>query len=89
MTDVSFWKELPVVKHQPLQELAFKMLSMYGTTYISECKFSKIKHTKLKHRIWLTDKTLSHLLCVATSKIEVNFALLLAVKYSRILNTHI
>jgi len=49
---------------------------MFGITYICECTFSNMKHIKLKHRNRLTDETLSHLLRVSSSEIEVDFAAL-------------
>jgi len=75
--DVSFWKKLSVVKYPLLRELALKILSMFGTTYICECIFSNMKHIKSKQRNRLTNETLSHLLRVFTSETEVDFAALL------------
>uniref|UniRef100_A0A2H8TM48 SCAN domain-containing protein 3 n=2 Tax=Melanaphis sacchari TaxID=742174 RepID=A0A2H8TM48_9HEMI len=74
--DISFWKKLPTLKYPLLREFALKMLSMFGTTYICECTFSNMKHIKSKHRNRLTDETLSHLLRVSSSEIEVDFAAL-------------
>ncbi|KAL4089745.1 hypothetical protein QTP88_024717 [Uroleucon formosanum] len=49
------------------------MLSMFGTTYICECKFSNLKYIKSKERNRLRDETLGHLLRVSTTEIKVDF----------------
>jgi len=46
---------------------------MFETTYIRECTFLNMKHIKSKYRNRLTNETLSHLLRVSSSKIEVDF----------------
>ena len=74
--DINFWKKLPVVKYPLLREFALKTLSMFGTTYICECTFSNMKHIKSKQRNRLNDETLSHLLRVSSSEIDVDFAAL-------------
>ena len=47
---VEFYRSLPDNVFPNLKKFAFKMASMYWTTYICEQTFSKMKYVKSEHR---------------------------------------
>lgn len=49
---------------------AQKMMSLFGSTYVCEQLFSRIKHVKSKNRTRITDSHLENSLRIATSKIR-------------------
>ena len=56
-----------------LKTLVRKALVLFGSTYVCEQAFSRMKFTKNKSRSLLTDEHLSQLMCIATSAREPNF----------------
>ena len=55
-----------------LVENAKIMISIFGSTYICEQLFSKMKFTKSKLRTKLTDSHLDGILCLTTSSLKPN-----------------
>lgn len=52
-------------------------MSSFGSTYICESIFSKMKFNKSKHRARLTNNNLRNVIRTATNNIESNFDSLL------------
>ena len=51
-----------------VKRAALKIMSMFGSTYVSESVFSTLKHVKSKHHSVLTDTHVRELLRVATTE---------------------
>ncbi|KYN09319.1 hypothetical protein ALC57_18570 [Trachymyrmex cornetzi] len=51
---------------------ALKIKSFFGSIYICESTFSSMKYIKFAQRNTLTNEALEHLLCFATTQIEVD-----------------
>ena len=66
---LEFYKRLPEESFPKIKDLARKKMSLFGSTYICEQLFTKIKHTKSKTRSRLTDCHLENSLRVAASSI--------------------
>src|SRR5277367_2985513 len=63
-----FYKYVEVEKFPLMHMFAARMLSMFGSTYICESMFSKMRNTKNKHRSTLTDHHLRSLLKLSTAQ---------------------
>ena len=66
---LEFYKRLPEESFPKIKDLARKKMSLFGSTYICEQLFTKMKHTKSKTRSRLTDCHLENSLRVAASSI--------------------
>uniref|UniRef100_H2YR08 HAT C-terminal dimerisation domain-containing protein n=1 Tax=Ciona savignyi TaxID=51511 RepID=H2YR08_CIOSA len=62
---LEFYKRLPEESFPKIKDLARKKMSLFGSTYICEQLFTKMKHTKSKTRSRLTDCHLENSLRVA------------------------
>lgn len=51
-----FWKSVPMEKYPNVKWAAFKILQMFGATYVWEPVFSTPKHVKLKGGSVLTER---------------------------------
>ena len=67
---LEFYKSLPLTQFDNLHKFARGLFSVFGTTYLCEKTFSKIKYTKNVYRSKLTDEHLKSLLIIGTSKIS-------------------
>jgi hypothetical protein len=67
---LEFYKSLPLVQFDNLHKFARGLFSVFGTTYLCEKTFSKMKYTKNVYRSQLTDEHLKSLLIIGTSKIR-------------------
>lgn len=67
---LEFYKSLPLTQFDNLHKFARGLFSVFGTTYLCEKTFSKMKYTKNVHRSKLTDEHLKSLLIIGTSKIS-------------------
>ncbi|GFY76828.1 general transcription factor II-I repeat domain-containing protein 2B [Trichonephila inaurata madagascariensis] len=67
---LEFYKSLPLVQFDNLHKFARGLFSVFGTTYLCEKTFSKMKYTKNVYRSQLTDEHLKSLLIIGTSKID-------------------
>ena len=59
-----------------LLDHAKKMACMFGSTYVCEKLFSKMKYTKNKHRARLTDEHLNDCLLLASSEMKPNYKII-------------
>ena len=66
---LEFYKRLPEQSFPKIKDLARKKMSLFGSTFICEQLFTKMKHTKSKTRSRLTDCHLENSLRVAASSI--------------------
>ncbi|GFQ99430.1 general transcription factor II-I repeat domain-containing protein 2 [Trichonephila clavata] len=67
---LEFYKSLPLTQFDNLHKFARGLFSVFGTTYLCEKTFSKMKYTKNVYRSKLTDEHLKSLLIIDTSKIS-------------------
>ncbi|GFR20216.1 proteinral transcription factor ii-i repeat domain-containing protein 2a [Trichonephila clavata] len=67
---LEFYKSLPLTQFDNLHKFARGLFSVFGTTYLCEKTFSKMKYTKNVYRSKLTDEHLKSLLILGTSKIS-------------------
>ena len=72
-TDLArFYRYLPVAKYPGLHENAIQMLSVFGSTYICEQYFSRMKAIKSETRSRLTQVHLTSTSRIATTSLKVN-----------------
>ena len=64
---IEFWKSVPMEQYPNVKRAAFKILSIFGSTYVCESVFSALKQVKSKHRSVLTGTHLKELLRVGTT----------------------
>ena len=69
---------VPREKYPSLHNHALFMSSLFGSIYICEQVFSRLKHTKNKTRTKISDEHLEHSLRIATSSIKANMEALVA-----------
>lgn len=69
---VEFFKILDVSRYPRLQNFALRIFSMFGSTYLCECSFSKMKFTKTEKRSCLSDASLSSVMRASSSKMSVD-----------------
>ena len=70
----SFWIELSKIKTFPvITEIAIKILTMFGSTWISESTFIAMTTNKCKTRSSLRDDTLENLLRISRTSYEPQF----------------
>ncbi|UYV73039.1 EPM2AIP1, partial [Cordylochernes scorpioides] len=63
---LEFYKSLPLTQFDNLHKFARGLFSVFGTTYLCEKTFSKMKYTKNVYRSKLTDEHLKSLLIIGT-----------------------
>lgn len=68
---LDFYKSLPSSQFQQLHKFALGFFSAFGSTYLCEKTFSKMKFTKNLYRSNLTDEHLKSQLIISTSKINI------------------
>ncbi|XP_069461251.1 general transcription factor II-I repeat domain-containing protein 2-like [Ambystoma mexicanum] len=66
----SFYASLPSETYPHLRNHALKMATIFGSTYVCEQTFSRMKHLKSPTRSRLTDEHLHHLLRLAVTNME-------------------
>lgn len=71
---VEFFKILNTSCYPRLRNFGLRIFSMFGSTYLCECSFSKMKFTKTEKRSCLNDESLSSLMRASTSKIPVDIS---------------
>ena len=77
---VAFYQFLPKEQFPNLRNFASEFLSMFGTTYMCEQTFSKMKLIKSNLRTNLSDNHLKYLLILGTSGFKPDFSAILASK---------
>lgn len=72
-----FW---PSVTQQfwPLKRAALKVLVQFGTTYVCESSFSKLKYVKNKYRSRLGEAAVQNIMRIATTSYEPDYKVLLS-----------
>ncbi|EZA47415.1 General transcription factor II-I repeat domain-containing protein 2A [Ooceraea biroi] len=78
---IELYKILNKEKYPQLRNFGLKIFSMFGSTYLCESSFSKMKHIKSGAWSSLNDTSLSSLMRVNASKLDVDISLLKATKY--------
>lgn len=73
---VEFFKILDESCYPRLKNFGLRIFSMFGSTYLCECSFSKMKFTKTEKRSSLSDSSLSSLMRTNSSKISVDISTL-------------
>ena len=81
---LEFYKNLPKEAFPRIMDFARKKMSLFGSTYICEQLFSRMKYTQSKTRSRLTDHHLQNNLRVATSSISPNIDTLVKKAQSQI-----
>lgn len=77
---LKFYSLLPEKPFKNLKDFARGMFSAFGSTYLCEQTFSKMKYIKSKYRTALSDKHLKSILLIGTSKFEPNWGDILCEK---------
>ncbi|UYV79224.1 EPM2AIP1, partial [Cordylochernes scorpioides] len=67
---LEFYKSLPLTQFDNLHKFARGLFSVFGTTYLCEKTFSKMKYTKNVYRSKLTNEHLKSLLIIGTNMEE-------------------
>lgn len=75
---------LPKDKYPSLHDQALFMASLFGSTYICEQLFSRMKYTKSKNRSKISDEHLESSLRIATTSIEPDIEALVSEKQCQI-----
>ncbi|PNF24079.1 hypothetical protein B7P43_G04701 [Cryptotermes secundus] len=70
---IEFYKFLNSEQFPNLKKFACKFISIFGTTYLRERTFSKMKYIKSKYRANLSNEHLKSLLVISVSKFEPQF----------------
>ena len=73
---VDFYDALPIDIYLNIKTYAMQMCTVFGSTYICEQTFSKMKLLKSQKRIGLTDEHLHHALRLAVTRMEPDINLL-------------
>lgn len=75
-----FYASLPSETYPNLRNPALKMATIFGSTYVCEQTFSRMKHLKSPTRSRLTDAHLHHLLRLAVTNMEPDIDYLISQK---------
>ena len=67
-----FFKTLEESTYHKLRNFALRIFSMFGSTYLCECSFSKMRSIKTEQRTQLNDSSLSSLIRTASSSLPVD-----------------
>lgn len=80
---IEFFKILDVSRYPRLRNFGLRIFSMFGSTYLCECSFSKMKIIKTEKRSCLNDASLSSLMRISSSTIPVDISSLVSCKRPR------
>lgn len=69
---IEVFKILDVATYPRLRNFGLRFLSMFGSTYLCECSFSKMKYIKTDRRSCLKDASLSSLMRISSSNIQID-----------------
>ncbi|EZA59651.1 General transcription factor II-I repeat domain-containing protein 2B, partial [Ooceraea biroi] len=81
-TGVDFYKKLKKSSYPKLRDFGLRIYSMFGSTYLCETSFSKMKLIKNEKRSSLNNNSLPRLMRIATSNLKIDIPSL-AIKRSR------
>ena len=79
---IFYSKYLPKEEYPNVISFAQKMISLFGSTYLCEQLFCRMKYTKSSHRSRITDEHLENCLRMATTNIVPNICRLVKEKQS-------
>ena len=82
---VNFYKYLDVKEFPNLKQFACKFISMFGTTYMCEQIFSRMKYLKSKYRANLSYDHLQSLLVIGVTDFNPNYKEILQKKAQSII----
>jgi len=71
-----FFKILNFSDYPNLKNFGLRIFSMFGSTYLCECSFSKMKNIKTDKRSSLSDTSLSSLMRTSSSNIPIDISFL-------------
>ncbi|KYN03211.1 General transcription factor II-I repeat domain-containing protein 2A, partial [Cyphomyrmex costatus] len=71
---VEFFKFLNILNYPNLKDFALRIFSIFGSTYLCECSFSKMKNIKTDKHSSLSDTSLSSLMRTSSSNIPVDLS---------------
>lgn len=71
-TGAEFYKILAKLSYPKLRDFRLRIYSMFGSTYLCETSFSKMKIIKNEKRSSLSDDSLSHLMRLATCNMHID-----------------
>ena len=80
-----FYKYLNAKEFPNLKQFACKFISMFGTTYMCEQTFSRMKYLKSKYRAYLSDDHLQSLVVIGETDFNPNYKEILQKKDSSII----
>ncbi|XP_042306980.1 general transcription factor II-I repeat domain-containing protein 2A-like [Sceloporus undulatus] len=80
---LNFYASLPSEKYPNIRNHARKMATIFGSTYVCEQTFSRMKHLKAPARSRLTDEHLHHLLRIAVTNMEPDINHLISQKQAQ------
>ena len=80
---IQFYAKLSEFNYSKLKDFARKIISIFGSTYICEQTFSKMKYIKSKYRTRLTDLHLENFLQIGSSHFTPNITNLSSSKQSQ------
>jgi len=80
---IEFFKILDIATYPKLRNFGLRFFSMFGSTYLCECSFSKMKYIKTDKRSCLTDASLSSLMRISTSNIPMDIPSIIESKEQR------
>lgn len=71
---IELFKILDVTTYPRLRNFGLRFFSMFGSTYLCECSFSKMKYIKTDRRSCLRDASLSSLMRISMSNMQVDIS---------------
>lgn len=80
---IDLFKILDISNYPKLINFVLRIFSMFGSTYLCECSFSKLKYIKTDKRSCLSDASLSSLMRTSSSNIPVDISSLVNDSYKR------
>lgn len=83
-TGIQFYRLLNTSHYPQLIQFSLRIYSMFGSTYLCECSFSKMKYIKTDRRSSLKDASLASLMRISTSTIQPDISSLTSNKRARI-----
>lgn len=84
---INFYAGLDQNKYNSMKQFVIKKITIFGTTYLCEQTFSRLKFLKSKYRSTLTDEMLNKLLVINTSDIVPDYEEILK-KHSQFHQSH-
>lgn len=70
---VFYKKYINNTKYPNIKKMFLKLMSLFGTTYLCESFFSRLKYLKSKHRNRLTEENLASQMRVAITKLNIDY----------------